>query len=67
MSQKKHYIAIKYFEKSIRMGNKTKDVYYNKGVSEYLYGLKEDACKSWLEAVKLGDTEAQGLIDKNCK
>ena len=27
MNQKKHYIAIKYFEKSLRMGNTTKDVF----------------------------------------
>lgn len=67
MAQKKHYIAIKYFKQSLSIGNKTKDVYYNLGVSQYLYGLNKDACKSWGKAVELGDTDAQGLIEKNCK
>jgi len=67
MEQKKQYIAIKYFKKSIELGNKTKDVYYNLGVAEYLYGLIEDACKSWSKAVELGDEDAKGLLEKNCK
>lgn len=67
MNQKKHYIAIKYFKKSLSMGNVTKDVYYNLGVAQYLYGLKQDACKSWNKAFDLGDTEAKELIEENCE
>jgi hypothetical protein len=55
---KKCYIAIKYFQQAINLGNKTKDVYYNLGVAQYFYGETIKACQSWLSAVQLGDEEA---------
>jgi tetratricopeptide (TPR) repeat protein len=66
ISQKKYYIAIKYLKHSISLGNRTKDVFYNLGVALLFNDEKESACKSWSKALELGDTEAQGLIDKYC-
>lgn len=67
LNQKKYYISMKYFEKSLKMGHQNKDVYYNLGIANYLQGFNDDACKAWSRAIKLGDEEAEKLWDKNCK
>jgi len=67
MNQKKYFIAIRYFEQSLQLGNQTKDVYYNLGVAQYLYGFKDDACMAWSRASQLGDEEAAKMINSKCK
>ena len=67
LKQKKIYIAIKYFQHSINLGNMTKDTFYNFGVALHFNEEKDKACEAWRKALSLGDDEAESLIEKYCK
>lgn len=67
LTQKKYFIAIKYFQQSIALGNQSVDVYYNLGSALLLNNQKTEACEAWEKALELGDDEVKELIRKHCK
>ena len=66
LTQKKYFIAIKYFQHSIELGNQSVDVYYNLGSALLLNNQKVEACEAWKKALELGDDEVKELIEKYC-
>jgi len=67
LNQQKYFIAIKYFNQSILLDNKSKDSFYNLGLAYFLNKENKKACFSWKKAVSLGDKEAEKLIEEKCK
>ncbi|MEO8146726.1 MAG: hypothetical protein ABI723_03760 [Bacteroidia bacterium] len=55
------------FNFSIKKKYSLSDCYYWRGLIYLRYNKKSEGCKDLNKAKELGDPDAQGIIDKNCK
>jgi hypothetical protein len=55
------------FNLAEKSGLKNVDLYFNRGSAYYRNKNTNNACSDWDIAVKMGDKEAEGLINSKCK
>jgi tetratricopeptide (TPR) repeat protein len=63
----KYYEAIEKYSIAILINSKDIDALFNRAAAYSKSGNKEKACEDWKRASELGDKEAKGLFEKNCK
>ncbi|MFO8022691.1 MAG: tetratricopeptide repeat protein [Perlabentimonas sp.] len=55
------------FNKALELGQKTPELYVQRGICRQHLNRIKEACSDWQQAVKLGSFKAQELIYKHCK
>lgn len=60
-------LAFEDFTKTIEINPNHANAFYIRGVILYNSEKKVGACRDWVQALKLGNSEVQELIDKYCK
>jgi protein O-mannosyl-transferase len=59
--------ALPVFDQAVAVQPGTANVYFNRGMVKNSLGDKAGACKDWQRAVELGFSQAQALLQQNCR
>ena len=58
--------AIEDYNKAIFLDENDKECYYNRAIAKYNIGERESACKDLQKAFKLGDKQAEDVLNELC-